>query len=248
MGYQNNLNLLRNKTSHLNILSIMVKIKNFKDETVKNKEKNEFIEFTEHPEICYFYANIKAKEIICISPTIQNITGFAPGRFEKFDQKFLKQFIPASDLNRLTVIYRLFLFYGRQKDKEHSMITSFNHQFKIVTAQNLKKKIRLELKIIQYDAYGFPSFAIGEIREVKPGDNKPYQDHPEESEIPNCGISRREKEVLTLLAQGYSSKQIADKLFISDHTTMTHRKNLIQKFKVKNTAELIKEAAKSFVL
>jgi len=55
-------------------------------------------------------------------------------------------------------------------------------------------------------------------------------------------ISPREKEVLMLVADGFSSKQIADRLFISNHTAISHRKNLIEKFKVKNTAQLIKKA------
>lgn len=57
-------------------------------------------------------------------------------------------------------------------------------------------------------------------------------------------ISLREKEVLKLIADGYSSKQIADKLCISNHTAISHRKSLIQKFEVKNTAQLIKQASK----
>jgi DNA-binding CsgD family transcriptional regulator len=56
-------------------------------------------------------------------------------------------------------------------------------------------------------------------------------------------ISPREKEVLKLVADGYSSKQIADRLFISNHTAISHRKNLIEKFNVKNTAQLIKRAS-----
>ncbi len=57
-------------------------------------------------------------------------------------------------------------------------------------------------------------------------------------------ISIREKEVLKLIADGFSSKQIADRLFISNHTAISHRKHLIEKFQVKNTAQLIKEASK----
>lgn len=58
-------------------------------------------------------------------------------------------------------------------------------------------------------------------------------------------ISAREREVLSLVADGFSSKQIADKLFISCHTAISHRKNLIEKFKVKNTAQLIKRASRT---
>jgi DNA-binding CsgD family transcriptional regulator len=58
-------------------------------------------------------------------------------------------------------------------------------------------------------------------------------------------ISNREKEVLFLIGEGFSSKQIADKLYISIHTAISHRKHLIEKFAVRNTAQLIKEASKS---
>jgi DNA-binding NarL/FixJ family response regulator len=57
-------------------------------------------------------------------------------------------------------------------------------------------------------------------------------------------LSTREKEVLQLIADGYTSPQIASKLFISLHTVDSHRKNLLTKFNVNNTAGLIKLAAK----
>ena len=56
-------------------------------------------------------------------------------------------------------------------------------------------------------------------------------------------ISPREKQVLRLIANGYSSKEIAEMLFISNHTAISHRKNLIVKFQVRNTAHLIKKAS-----
>lgn len=70
-------------------------------------------------------------------------------------------------------------------------------------------------------------------------------DYSHKDRITNGGavsITNREKEVLHLIGEGYSSKQIADKLYISNHTAITHRKNLIEKFKVKNTAHLVKRA------
>ncbi len=57
-------------------------------------------------------------------------------------------------------------------------------------------------------------------------------------------LSSREKEVLLLIADGMTNPQIASKLFISLHTVDSHRKNLLTKFSVNNTASLIKQAAK----
>jgi DNA-binding CsgD family transcriptional regulator len=62
------------------------------------------------------------------------------------------------------------------------------------------------------------------------------------------GITYREREVLGLLARGYSTKQVADKLGVSLHTIETHRKHLLEKFHAKNSAELIGKAGKVFWL
>ena len=56
-------------------------------------------------------------------------------------------------------------------------------------------------------------------------------------------LTRREKEVLGLIASGLTNQQIGEKLFISTTTVDTHRKNLLSKFEVKNTATLIRLAA-----
>ncbi|WEK36058.1 MAG: response regulator transcription factor [Candidatus Pseudobacter hemicellulosilyticus] len=55
-------------------------------------------------------------------------------------------------------------------------------------------------------------------------------------------LTRREKEVLELIAEGMTNNEIAQKLFISVTTVDTHRKNLLAKFDVKNTASLIRIA------
>ena len=56
-------------------------------------------------------------------------------------------------------------------------------------------------------------------------------------------LTRREKEVLQLIADGLTNNEMAQKLFISITTVDTHRKNLLAKFEVKNTASLIRIAA-----
>ncbi|MGE9311343.1 LuxR C-terminal-related transcriptional regulator [Niabella sp. CJ426] len=49
-------------------------------------------------------------------------------------------------------------------------------------------------------------------------------------------ITRREKEILALIAQGLTNTEMAEKLFISIPTVNTHRKSLLEKSDVKNTA------------
>ena len=52
-------------------------------------------------------------------------------------------------------------------------------------------------------------------------------------------ITRREKEVLKLIAEGLTNAEISEKLFISVPTVNTHRKSLLEKFEVKNRAMLL---------
>ena len=55
-------------------------------------------------------------------------------------------------------------------------------------------------------------------------------------------VTRREKEILQLGAKGFTTAEMGEKLFISPHTVESHRKNLIEKFGVKNLATAIKLA------
>ena len=52
-------------------------------------------------------------------------------------------------------------------------------------------------------------------------------------------LTRREKEILQLLSQGLTSHEIAGRLFLSNYTIDTHRKNMLQKFNVHNTQSLM---------
>lgn len=63
-----------------------------------------------------------------------------------------------------------------------------------------------------------------------------------QKEDDNCeptNLSKRETEILKLIAKGNSTLKIADKLHLSHHTVNTHRKNILKKLKVKSPTELI---------
>ena len=64
-------------------------------------------------------------------------------------------------------------------------------------------------------------------------DNKLTQDKPE-----SVDLSNRETDVLVALVKGMTNKEISDKLFISIHTVITHRKNIIRKTGIKSVSGL----------
>ncbi len=57
-------------------------------------------------------------------------------------------------------------------------------------------------------------------------------------------LSSREIEVITLIAEGFTNIEISEQLFLSKHTVNTHRKNIMNKLGVKNTAGIVMYAVK----
>jgi len=61
-------------------------------------------------------------------------------------------------------------------------------------------------------------------------------------------LTRREKEILTLIAQGLTDKEIAEKVFLSSLTIITHRKNILSKLGLKNKVEITRFAMENGLL
>jgi DNA-binding NarL/FixJ family response regulator len=63
---------------------------------------------------------------------------------------------------------------------------------------------------------------------------------PDNNTLPS--LTRREKEILEKIADGFTNQQIADSLFVDISTVSSHRKNMLAKYSVSNTAALVKLA------
>lgn len=75
-----------------------------------------------------------------------------------------------------------------------------------------------------------------------------YVDKIDDEKKLNANLSKREIEILKLIAQQFTTPEIAEKLFISSYTVETHRKNLIRKLNVKNVAGLVRIAIENKLL
>jgi len=54
-------------------------------------------------------------------------------------------------------------------------------------------------------------------------------------------LSKREIQIIHLITYEYSSDEIASKLYLSKHTILSHRRNILRKMRVKNTAGLVRK-------
>ncbi|MEJ8756856.1 response regulator transcription factor [Pontibacter sp. H259] len=128
-----------------------------------------------------------------------------------------------------------------------------------VIALSMLNNIQFVQKILQHGAVGYLLKTTGkeELRsaiKLVAGGNKYICSElsismlsgnlPDQEPAPAdaAGLSKREIEVLSLIAEGFTNAEIADKLFTSKRTIETHRQNILEKTGAKNTANLIKYA------
>jgi two-component system response regulator NreC len=104
---------------------------------------------------------------------------------------------------------------------------------KRAAAQDLVQAVRAAAK---GDAFLYPSVARKVVEDylkrVESGEERERYD----------GLTGREKEILTLIAQGLSNQQIAEKLYISIKTVQTHRAHILEKLGLHDRTELVRYA------
>lgn len=141
-------------------------------------------------------------------------------------------------------------------------IRTFDRNKKVVMLTSLEDKVHLA-KAMNAGANGYLSKEVGKVElidaikavweggRVFSSSILEIMANPEvsisaytlgEPDHSNVYLSNREQEIITLISEGYTSKEIGDKLFISPRTVDTHRKNLMAKLQVKNTAGLVRFA------
>lgn len=74
------------------------------------------------------------------------------------------------------------------------------------------------------------------------GSNGKIKTKPEYITFSESVITEREQQILKLIVEGFTDIQIAETLFLSDKTVSTHRKNMLAKLKLSNTAALVRFA------
>ncbi len=77
---------------------------------------------------------------------------------------------------------------------------------------------------------------------LQPSVTHALMNHVSRSGTSDVHLTGREQEVLKLIAEGLTSREIADALSLSEKTVIAHRTNLMEKLNIHNTAELVRYA------
>ena len=183
-------------------------------------EASDFIELND-------YLNIKIPDIILLDISLPGISGIEITKIMKEKFPDIRIIILSMHIN------------------EEFIINAFQSGASGYLAKNTTKKELLDAIRHVYEKGEYYSPMISNIlaksfiKTVK-SDNK--------DKIDENLLSKREIEILKLFADGYSNKEIADKLFISTRTVESHKNHIMQKLNLKSPVEMLKFAIKNRIV
>jgi len=176
------------------------------------------------------------------------------GYTEKLDMPLLMNMIHPDDVDTVTKVSNAALEYLIKIKIKDTFAVNFT-----VSNRTRKKNgsfitVLRQMTIVDVDTQGNIQSALAvcsDISDIKTSNEVTYSLEGPNNDIfytnvenildkpPRPDLTERETEIIKLIAKGYSSKEIADLLFISPNTVITHRKNMMLKLEANNVVDLV---------
>ena len=241
-------------------LEFDLNLTDYKDNLIdKRKFDNVLIQHNQF----FYILDITSFKIIYMHPNAIKLTGYQPDRFQKLSD--LYDCIHPNDIDyvldfsiRSIAITREF----KLEFMENHPSTVFSIDYRFIRKDGQCIRLNRNTSCFKTDKTGnmvYGLVVLTDVTNVKNinnisyswMENKCYDNHFEDlkkKHRKDFDITKREKDVLMMLSNGLSAAEIAKQLNISDHTIITHRKNLLRKMCAKNTVELVKFAVEKNII
>jgi len=203
--------------------------------------------------------NWPCMQYLSISPSVKKILGYDASLFINRGLNFSLSIIHPSDLELLREIHQTIFDYYYATPAEQRIRLRFSYNFRIKTAENNYVTILRRSNFASFTDDGKPTLeyinstditgfrfnsAINlTVHRLSAAGTYVLCYETQFSEL-NQTLSKREKEVLELAKQGYTSKEIAGKLYLCIETVKSHRKHIIAKTGGGNMAAAINKVAR----
>lgn len=209
----------------------------------------------------FFIIDFSKMEYVYVSDSIVNVMGYTAEEWKREGMNAAFRTLHPEDRDRLKKVHEDQFAFHFSKPAATRKDYRYSTDFRVYRKDQTLIWIMTQDSFIALDDHGRPSLAFEictEVTHIK-------RDNTMTLSISKCGkdgsiksekkyyyplerngtFSRRELEVLRLLYQGLSSKEIGAKLSISELTVFKHRRNMIRKAGVSNTHALINHAVKN---
>lgn len=207
--------------------------------------------------------DLRARKFNFISNNTRQIFGYETFLFEERGFDFCNEIKHPEDLIPSWKLIKKVWDYIINIPSEERALYKFNYDYRIIKPDGKVIRILEQNAVLQQDRKGHITHILGICNDItswktngnpissitSPIDSTVlFLTSEDENGTNQTTLSKRELEIVGLLAQGHSSKHIADKLCISFHTVNTHRQNMIQKTNTKNTAGLLQFASYNYLI
>ncbi len=197
------------------------------------------------------------KEHIYSSFNFSELLGFDLAKVKNEGTKYFDSKVHPDDLIsniKNGILLMTFFFSLPVEDRKNY---KFQNEYRVLNSENKYIRIIEQHQVLELDKKGNIWLAIS-ILDISPNQDNSKKRHAQllnvktgehqliarVESIPEIGLSKREKEILSLVKKGLFSKEISDSLSISVHTVNTHRQNILKKLSVDNSIEAIEYATK----
>lgn len=200
--------------------------------------------------------DLSKREIIFYSSNYGRLLGYEPADYAETGQQFFDGKIHEDDkrlssINGVTVL-KLFDWFSSDEKVNHKLV----NEFRMLNAQGQYVRLIEQHQVLELDRKG-QVWLLVSIVDISPN-QEPYdgmrsqllnfrtgQVIPiEATKQVQFELTKRETEILKLVKQGFLSKEISDKLYISVHTVNTHRQRFLEKLGANNSFEAVLFASK----
>lgn len=203
---------------------------------------------------CFFWLiNYFKREPAYVSSSVKEVLGYHKAFLSNGTMSNYLRLIPAEDRCLLKKVFSDIHEYYQQIPLEEKQLYRFDFNYRVQRADQRYISILQQTMFLQSSESGFPLIELSLLTDFSTYKSNSLiqlqifkQQNGCYKRVAACQyddcldkLTDREKEVLSLIAQGLTDKQIADKMFISLHTVKTHRKHIISKTGSRNTAEAV---------
>ena len=195
-----------------------------------------------------YVSDLLREEIVYVSPTIRHITGYDANEvslemiYETIHPADRREAVEAT-IDALNAVLDMETiepgkitshvnFRFRKKDGSYIMVLRQTSVLKVDEEGHMVQSLAI---ITDIDHLSKGLGVEGRMVENETGRVMYHKKYYEE----DCPFSSREREVVEMIARGNNSKEIASQLHISHNTVLTHRRNILSKAELRNTAELL---------
>lgn len=207
----------------------------------------------------YFISDYSTHKYIKVGGSSEILFGYKNSEIEGKGFAFTLKVTPLKEIVRLLFGAKLFWKYFKETKVEDRSFLRVNFTLTYKRSDGSTFEAFQQNRPILFDEKGNAIYFLGIITDISEFKTKfsthehyilnvkdpqniiKYQIKIKEHEL-NTSVSIAELKVLNLIAEGLRTKEIAEKLFLSEHTINIHRKNLLVKLESNSSSQLIKKA------